>query len=68
MTRILFLAVTALALAGPGAALAAGNSRSDNQRNGEIQQGIYDFHRQNAVRQPAFSVPRRGSQTVSSRR
>lgn len=33
---------------------AVADSRPDPQDTARAQQGIYDFHRQNTVRQPAF--------------
>jgi hypothetical protein len=59
MFRIVFTAtiLTAATLsAGPSAA--QGNTRSDVERNGIIQQSIYDFHRQNAERRPVPGVQR----------
>jgi hypothetical protein len=59
MTRLSLAAIAVAAAAlSPHAAVAAGNARSDVERNGLIQQSIYDFHRQNAERRPAFVAPR----------
>jgi hypothetical protein len=60
MTRVLASAAGALVLTlAFSPAHAGGRGSRDNERNAIIQQSIYDFHRMNAERRPAFQTDQR---------
>jgi hypothetical protein len=68
MTRGPLILAGILVLAATAGASAFGNDRADPGYHGQIQQGVYDFHRRNAERQGAPAAAPRAARPARPRR